>query len=355
MQPDDRITVIGFSRTPSLLADSISGDDAAQLPDIINQSSSEGGTNIEQALKLAETSPSATRSMVHRIASSSSPTAPQTSATPIPNSLAERVKELRQQDLAFDIAGIGTNDINDRLLSELSRHGNGRYYLVGENTAGNLAKSSPEPSAPLRRTSKSRSNSTRSASATTSSSASRKIASRPRISATTRSMPPSSPPTNPAPPSTRLSPSRMAPARSASSTSASATPPPARWSSAAGPFPTSPKHPPSTAPGRRCSSPPCPCSPPRNSSPAPSPMHQLPRPRTYDSRSETGLRPQPAGTANDHPHQRPQIIYKPFTQPAPHPPQYGAWVCNPLPSFPTPSPALSSTDHNGSVADIDGL
>ncbi|MEK6230909.1 MAG: von Willebrand factor type A domain-containing protein, partial [Luteolibacter sp.] len=140
MQPDDRITVIGFSRTPSLLADSISGDDAAQLPDIINQSSSEGGTNIEQALKLAENL--ALRHKVdgaqNRIVLFTDGAANLGNADP--ELLAERVKELRQQDLAFDIAGIGTDDINDRLLSELSRHGNGRYYLVGENTAGNLAK-----------------------------------------------------------------------------------------------------------------------------------------------------------------------------------------------------------------------
>ena len=140
MQPDDRITVIGFSRTPSLLADSISGDDAAQLPDIINQSSSKGGTNIEQALNLAENL--ALRHKVdgaqNRIVLFTDGAANLGNADP--ELLAERVKDLRQQDLAFDIAGIGTDDINDRLLSELSRHGNGRYYLVGENTAGNLAK-----------------------------------------------------------------------------------------------------------------------------------------------------------------------------------------------------------------------
>lgn len=140
MQPDDRITVIGFSRTPSLLADSISGDDAAQLPDIINQSSSKGGTNIEQALNLAENL--ALRHKVdgaqNRIVLFTDGAANLGNADP--ELLAERIKNLRQQDLAFDIAGIGTDDINDRLLSELSRHGNGRYYLVGENTAGNLAK-----------------------------------------------------------------------------------------------------------------------------------------------------------------------------------------------------------------------
>jgi len=140
MQPDDRITVIGFSRTPRLLADSLPGDQAKKLPDIINQSSSEGGTNIEQALNLAED-----LALRHKIDGAQNRIVLFTDGAANlgnadPERLAERVKSLRQQDLAFDIAGIGTNDINDRLLSELSRHGNGRYYLVDENTAGNLAK-----------------------------------------------------------------------------------------------------------------------------------------------------------------------------------------------------------------------
>ena len=140
MQPDDRITVIGFSRTPSLLADSLPGNDAEKLPDIINQSSSEGGTNLEQAIDLAEN-----LALRHKIDGAQNRIVLFTDGAANlgnadPERLAERVKNIRQQDLAFDIAGIGTNDINDDLLSELARHGNGRYYLVGENTAGNLAK-----------------------------------------------------------------------------------------------------------------------------------------------------------------------------------------------------------------------
>ncbi|QTN32488.1 von Willebrand factor type A domain-containing protein [Akkermansiaceae bacterium] len=140
LTPDDRVTVIGFSRTPRLLADSISGNDADKLPDIINQSASEGGTNLEQAIDLAENLALRHRQdgAQNRIVLFTDGAANLGNADP--ERLAERVKALRQQDLAFDIAGIGTNDINDQLLSELSRHGNGRYYLVGENTAGNLAK-----------------------------------------------------------------------------------------------------------------------------------------------------------------------------------------------------------------------
>jgi len=136
---NDRITVIGFSRTPRLIADSLPGNEAAKLPDLINPSASEGGTNLEQAFNLS--SELALRRKLdgaqNRIVLFTDGAANLGDADP--DRLAERVKELRQQGLAFDIAGIGTNDTNDRLLSELARHGNGRYYLVGENAGDSFA------------------------------------------------------------------------------------------------------------------------------------------------------------------------------------------------------------------------
>ena len=136
---NDRITVIGFSRTPRLIADSLPGNEAAKIPDLINPSASEGGTNLEQAFNLS--SELALRRKLdgaqNRIVLFTDGAANLGDADP--DRLAERVKELRQQGLAFDIAGIGTNDTNDRLLSELARHGNGRYYLVGENAGDSFA------------------------------------------------------------------------------------------------------------------------------------------------------------------------------------------------------------------------
>ena len=136
---NDKVTVIGFSRTPRLIADALPGNEAGKLPDLINPTASEGGTNLEQALNLS--SELALRHQLdgaqNRIVLFTDGAANLGDADP--DRLAERVKELRQQGLAFDIAGIGTNDTNDRLLSELARHGNGRYYLVGENTGASLA------------------------------------------------------------------------------------------------------------------------------------------------------------------------------------------------------------------------
>lgn len=136
---NDRITVIGFSRTPRLLADSLPGNEAAKLPDLVNTTASEGGTNLEQALNLASE-----LSLRHKLDGAQNRIVLFTDGAANlgdadPDRLAGRVKQLRQQGLAFDIAGIGTNDTNDRLLAELARHGNGRYYLVGENTGASLA------------------------------------------------------------------------------------------------------------------------------------------------------------------------------------------------------------------------
>ena len=136
---NDQITVIGFSRTPRLLADSLPGNEAGKLSDLVNQTANEGGTNIEQAFNLA--SELALRHKLlgaqNRIVLFTDGAANLGDADP--DRLATRIKDLRQQDISFDIAGIGTSDTNDRLLAELARHGNGRYYLVGENTAASIA------------------------------------------------------------------------------------------------------------------------------------------------------------------------------------------------------------------------
>lgn len=136
---NDQVTVIGFSRTPHLLAQSLPGNQAAKLPDLINQTASEGGTNLEQAINLATE-----QALSHHLAGAQNRIVLFTDGAANlgdadPDRLSEKIKNIRQQGLAFDIAGIGTNELNDRLLSDLARHGNGRYYLVGEKTGGNLA------------------------------------------------------------------------------------------------------------------------------------------------------------------------------------------------------------------------
>ncbi len=137
---DDHATVIGFSRTPRLLADNLAGDQAGKMADLVNQSASEGGTNLEEAIKLAgqKAAQNKLAGAQNRIVLFTDGAANLGDADPA--RLTEKVKELRQKGIAFDIAGIAADGLNDELLAELARNGNGRYYVVGKGGDDNLAK-----------------------------------------------------------------------------------------------------------------------------------------------------------------------------------------------------------------------
>ena len=138
----DSVNVIGFSRKPRLIADQLQGDKAGQLAELIHQSASEGGTNLDEAIQLADQMSARTQlaGAQNRIVLFTDGAANLGSADPV--KLAEKVKALRQKGIAFDIAGIAADDLNDELLAELARNGNGRYYVVGksEEDAGQFAK-----------------------------------------------------------------------------------------------------------------------------------------------------------------------------------------------------------------------
>jgi len=123
-----------------LLADGWTGEQAAKLAELVNQSASEGGTNLEQALKLGEQL--AQRGKLagaqNRIVLFTDGAANLGDADPA--HLAAKVKALRQQGIAFDIAGIAADDLNDDLLAELARNGNGRYYVVGKGADEGIAR-----------------------------------------------------------------------------------------------------------------------------------------------------------------------------------------------------------------------
>jgi secreted protein with Ig-like and vWFA domain len=136
---NDLVTVVGFARTPRLLADGWTGEQAAKLTELVNQSASEGGTNLEEALKLAEQLAERRKlaGAQNRIVLFTDGAANLGDADPA--RLAAKVKALRQKGIAFDIAGIAADDLNDELLGELARNGNGRYYVVGKGADENFA------------------------------------------------------------------------------------------------------------------------------------------------------------------------------------------------------------------------
>jgi len=128
--PADRVTLIGFARRPRLLADRLPGDQAARLLDIIAHTPAEGGTNLEEAIKLGHEL--ALRQHVaqaqNRVVLLTDGAANLGDADPA--HLAAIAEAMRQQDIAFDACGVGTDGIDDSVLEALTRKGSGRYYVV---------------------------------------------------------------------------------------------------------------------------------------------------------------------------------------------------------------------------------
>ena len=129
--PRDQVTLIGFARSPRLLAEqAVPGDKAGELLRIIAHTPAEGGTNMEEAIKLA--GELARRQFAtgaqNRIVLLTDGAANLGDADPA--HLAARIETLRQEGLSFDACGVGTDGIDDSLLESLTRKGSGRYYVL---------------------------------------------------------------------------------------------------------------------------------------------------------------------------------------------------------------------------------
>ena len=128
--PNDRVTLIGFARTPRLLAESVPGDQAGKLVELAARTPSEGGTNLEEALALA--GKLAMRQKLaaaqNRIVVLSDGAANLGDADP--QALAKRVEALRQNGIAFDACGVVADGLDDSVLEALTRKGDGRYAVL---------------------------------------------------------------------------------------------------------------------------------------------------------------------------------------------------------------------------------
>lgn len=137
---NDVVHVIGFARQPRLIAEALPGNRASEIRALVHQSAAEGGTNMEAALELAQQiavrhqKPGAQ----NRVVLLSDGAVNLGNADP--TRLAERITQMRQQGIATDIAGIGSDGLNDALLAELARHGDGRYHIVTPETGDRLAR-----------------------------------------------------------------------------------------------------------------------------------------------------------------------------------------------------------------------
>ncbi len=145
LRPTDQVTLISFASTPRLLVDKLTGSQWETLVRLVEGLPSEGGTNIEAALKLARE-----KALEHRLPGAQNRIVLLTDGAvnlgnAEPESLSKLVTQLRDEGIAFDAAGISAADLNDDVLEALTRQGDGRYYLLdsaedaGEGFAAQIA------------------------------------------------------------------------------------------------------------------------------------------------------------------------------------------------------------------------
>ncbi len=130
LKAEDRLSVVTFARTPQLRLEAVSGEQISELPTQLGGQTPEGGTNLEEALKLAYATASR-----HFIAAGNNRVVLLTDGAAnlgdvLPESLKTNVESWRQRGIALDCFGIGWEGLNDRLLETLARHGDGRYGFL---------------------------------------------------------------------------------------------------------------------------------------------------------------------------------------------------------------------------------
>jgi len=137
LQPQDTVSVVTFARTARLWADGVRGAQAGETLDRVGGITPEGGTNLEEAMRLAyETAHR------HYLAGGMNRVVLLTDGAAnlgnvAPGALKQTVDAQRRQGIALDCFGIGWEDYNDDLLELLSSNGGGRYaFLNSPEEAG---------------------------------------------------------------------------------------------------------------------------------------------------------------------------------------------------------------------------
>ena len=130
LQPHDTLSVVTFTRTARLWVDGVPGNQAGGVFDRVGRITPEGGTNLEEAMKLAYAT--ARRHFqshgLNRVVLMTDGAANLGEVNP--QQLKKQVETERQQGIALDCFGIGWEDYNDNLLEVLSSHGDGRYGFL---------------------------------------------------------------------------------------------------------------------------------------------------------------------------------------------------------------------------------
>lgn len=126
----DEISLVGFARTPRLLAQRVRGDEAGELLNLVTQPLTEGGTNLEEALKtgLQMARQQFLAEGQNRVILLTDGAANLGDA--MPERLARQVAKMREEGIAFDACGVGADGLNDEVLTSLTKQGDGRYYFL---------------------------------------------------------------------------------------------------------------------------------------------------------------------------------------------------------------------------------
>jgi len=135
LQPQDRVSVVAFARTPRLWVDGLPGNQAGELAQRVGGLTPQGGTNLEDAMNLAYQTASRhfLANGVNRVVLLTDGAANLGDVEP--DSLKKKVETQRQQGVALDCFGIGWEGFKDELLETLSRNGDGRYGFVNSPEA----------------------------------------------------------------------------------------------------------------------------------------------------------------------------------------------------------------------------
>jgi Mg-chelatase subunit ChlD len=130
LQPNDTLSVVVFARTARLFIDGVPGSDAGKIAKQLRDLTPEGGTNLEEAMRLAYAT-----AMRHYLANGENRVVLLTDGAANlgevqPQALKKSVETNRTQGIALDCFGVGWDGYNDILLEKLSRAGGGRYGFV---------------------------------------------------------------------------------------------------------------------------------------------------------------------------------------------------------------------------------
>jgi Mg-chelatase subunit ChlD len=130
LQPHDTLSVVVFARTARLFVDGVPGSEAGNVAKDLRDLAPEGGTNLEEAMRLAYAT-----ALRHYLANGENRVVLLTDGAANlgnvdPNALKQKVESNRKQGIALDCFGVGWDGYNDDLLETLSRAGNGRYGFI---------------------------------------------------------------------------------------------------------------------------------------------------------------------------------------------------------------------------------